>query len=142
LLAALWGNRKVTRRIRVLVAADSDETLVIVKRLCLHECDSVEVAKDGWALLQAAEEHSPDLIIADLDMSGLDGIEATARLSGPLREIPVIILASTRAPELVDEAFQAGAAAYVLKGDAAQELIPAIHAVMDRVPFVSRSCLQ
>ena len=42
----------------------------------------------------------------------------------------------------MDEAFQAGAAAYVLKDDADQELILAVHAVMDRVPFVSRSCLQ
>ena len=76
------------------MAVDNDETLAIMKRLCHHECELVEVVKDGWAMLRAAEEHSPDLIIADLDMPGLDGIEATARLSGPQREIPVIILAS------------------------------------------------
>jgi two-component system, NarL family, response regulator NreC len=135
------GGYKVTPRFRVLVAVDNDETLAIMKCLCLRECKLVEVVKDGWAMLRTAGEHSPDLIIADMDMSGLDGIEATARLAGPLREIPVIILASARTHEFVEEAFQAGAAAYVLKDDADQELIPAIHAVMDRVPFVSRSCL-
>ena len=90
-------------------------------------------------MLRAAEEHSPDLIIADLDMTGLDGIEATARLSARQRDIPVIIVASQSAPELVDEAFEAGASGYVLKGDADQELLVAVPAVLGGGKFISRS---
>ena len=129
----------VTPRLRVLVAVDTDETLAAMEHLC-DQCELVEKVKDGWAMLRAAAEHSPDLIIADLEMTGLDGIEATARLAGPHRNIPVIILSSQGAPELIDEAFDAGADAFVLKRDADQELMLAIETIMNGGRFVSRSC--
>jgi len=91
-------------------------------------------------MIRAAEKQSPDLIIADLEMTGLDGIEATARLRSICENVPVIILASEGAPEFIDEAFDAGASAYVLKRDAAEDLMMAIRRTLDGERFVSRSC--
>lgn len=139
-LAGHGDDLIVIPQLRLLVAVDGDETFAMIDRLCRQECKIVATVKDGWAMLRAAEEHSPDLIIADLDMSGLDGIEATARLSGHRRDIPVVILSSQSAQEFVDEAFEIGAAGYVHKRDADQELMLAVHSVMGGRRFVSRAC--
>ena len=130
----------MTTRLRVVVAVDNDETLAMVEGICRPAFELVETVKDGWAMLRASEQHSPDLIIADLDMPLLDGIEAAARLLSSGSAARVVILASESAPEFVEEAFEAGATAYVLKVDADQELLLAIRSVLDGGRFISRSC--
>jgi len=131
---------RVPDPIRVLVAVDSAETLSMVQRVCLPTCELVEAVHDGWAMLQAAERYRTDLIIADLDMKGLDGIEATARLPLSSPVLPVIILATDTDAELVEEAFDAGALAYVAKCDVPQHLVEAVHTVLTGGRFISRSC--
>ena len=126
--------------VRVFVAVDGAETLSMVQRVCLPKCELVEAVHDGFAMLQAIEKYRLDLIIADLHMKRLDGIEATARLPRSLRSIPVIILATETASELVEEAFNAGALAYVAKCDAAQYLMDAVQTVLTGGRFISRSC--
>ena len=112
----------------------------MVQRVCLPKCGLVEAVRDGFAMLQAVEKHRLDLIIADLNMKRFDGIDATARLSRSLRSIPVIILATETAPELIEEAFKAGALTYVAKCDAAQQLMDAVQNVLAGGQFISRSC--
>ena len=72
-------------------------------------------------------------------MPGLDGIEATARLNHIHPDIRVIILASSDAHELIEEAFEAGGRAYVLKSELARDLMPAVAAVMAESRFISES---
>jgi DNA-binding NarL/FixJ family response regulator len=134
-----WRS-ELTTRLRALVAVDNDETLAIVEGICRPACELVESVKDGWAMIRAAEQLSPDLVIADLDMPLLDGIEAAARLLSSGSATCVVILASESAREFVEEAFEAGASAYVLKADADLELLLAIRTVLDGRRFTSRSC--
>ena len=122
------------------MAVDSADTLSIVSRICLPECELVQAVHDGWAMIRAVEQERLDLVIADLDMTGMDGIEATARLSRRGKRVPVIILAAERASEFVEEAFEAGAKAYVVKADIAVELVLAVRAVAAGSHYVSRSC--
>jgi DNA-binding NarL/FixJ family response regulator len=122
--------------LRVLAAVADDITLAGIKNAC-SGCKIVESVKDGWAMLSAADRCSPDLIVADLDMQGLDGIEAAARLRCTHPELMVIIVASETAYELVEEAFEAGAAAYVLKRELARDLTRAIIAAFEGGRFVS-----
>jgi DNA-binding NarL/FixJ family response regulator len=112
----------------------------MVEGLCPCACELVESVKDGWAMIRAAEQCSPDLVIADLDMPLLDGIEAAARLLSSGSAARVVILASESAREFVEEAFEAGASAFVLKADADLELLLAIRTVLDGGRFTSRSC--
>jgi DNA-binding NarL/FixJ family response regulator len=122
--------------LRVLAAVADDITLAEIRNSC-SGCRIVESVKDGWSMLSAADRCSPDLIVADLDMQGLDGIEAAARLRRTHPELMVIIVASETAYELVEEAFEAGAAAYVLKRELARDLARAIIAVFEGERFVS-----
>jgi DNA-binding NarL/FixJ family response regulator len=134
----LAGRRR--RRARVLVSAADSATLALVDRLLGPEFKATEHVSDGFALVRVALELSPDLIVADFDTPGLDGIEATARLSLSKNRTPVVILARQIAHELIEEAFEAGASAYVLQSDATEELLEAVRTAMQGRHFVSHSC--
>lgn len=86
-------------------------------------------AKDGREALRLVKEHKPDLILMDIAMPGLNGLEATARISKEVPSVRVIILSMYANEEYVREAINAGAAGYLVKRSAATELEHAITAV-------------
>jgi len=128
------------RRLRLLLADDSDEMLAVIDELLRPEFEIVGQVKDGCAMLRAAREHSPDLIISDLDMPKMNGIQATIRLAESGPSVPVIILSIHNARELIHQALTAGAGGYVIKSDAGDELIEAVREVARGRKFLSRSC--
>ena len=117
--------------ISILLA--DDHTLVRAGiRALIEQLPTVKVvgeAKDGREALRLVKEHKPDLILMDVAMPGLNGLEATARVSKEFPDVRVIILSMYANEEYVREAINAGAAGYLVKRSAATELERAITAV-------------
>ncbi len=117
---------KTTRRLRVLLADDHTLLLDAFKKLLEPECDVVGTVGDGRALLAAAEQLRPDVIILDIAMPLLNGLDAGRQLKKALPEVKLIFLTMHQDPALATEAFRAGASGYLLKTSAASELLKAI----------------
>ena len=117
-------------RPRILLADDHPRVADEMRRLLEPEFDVVAVVGDGHALLREAEATSPDVIVSDVVMPGLDGIAATAALIARRPGSRVVLVTVHEDPELVEQGYNAGALAYVLKLDAARDLVPAVRAVL------------
>ena len=117
--------------ISILLA--DDHTLVRAGiRALIEQLPTVKVvgeAKDGREALRLVKEHKPDLVLMDVAMPGLNGLEATARVSKEFPDVRVIILSMYANEEYVREAINAGASGYLVKRSAATELERAITAV-------------
>lgn len=119
-------------RVRTILA--DDHPLVRAGlRMMLESMDEIEVigeAEDGHALLAMAEKLQPGLILMDIAMPGLNGLEATARLANSKFETKIVILSMHRNEAYVRRALRNGAAGYVLKDAAPIELNLALKAVL------------
>ena len=126
------------RRPRVLLADDHAKTAEQLRALLEPDFDVVAVVQDGDALVSAAGRLSPDVIVADISMPNLDGIDAAIliRQSDPQARIVFVTVHSE--PILVQRGLAAGALGYVLKDAAGDELVPAVHAALRGERFVSR----
>jgi DNA-binding NarL/FixJ family response regulator len=122
---------KPIKPIRVILA--DDHTLVRAGiRALLEKVPEVEVlaeADDGHELLKLAKTHKPELVLMDIAMPGLNGLEATARLVKEVPEVRVIILSMHHNEEYVWKALKAGASGYLLKKAATAELATALQHV-------------
>jgi RNA polymerase sigma factor (sigma-70 family) len=99
-------------------------------------------AQDGHEAIALSESLRPDVVIMDIGMPHLNGLEATARLRGAPRPPKVIILSQHESEAYVVQALQAGASAYLLKGSIADELAMAVQAVMDGETYFSSELLR
>src|SRR4030065_571483 len=121
----------MNNRIRLLIADDH----IIVRsglRLLLGAEPDIEVvgeALDGAEVLTLAEKLQPDVILMDIVMAGMDGMEATRQIKNRWPKIQVLVLTMHRSDEYFFEMLKAGASGYVLKGAETNELIGAIRAV-------------
>jgi DNA-binding NarL/FixJ family response regulator len=104
----------------------------------LPEVTAIAEAKDGREAFRLIHEQPPDLVLMDIAMPGLNGIEATARITKEFSAIRVIILSMYANDEYVREAIKAGAAGYLVKSAAAVELEKAIKAVMRSEMYFSK----
>jgi DNA-binding NarL/FixJ family response regulator len=117
-------------RARILLADDHTLMVDALKHLLEAEFDVVGTARDGRQLLKAAEQLLPELVVVDIAMPLLNGLDAAEQLNALHPDIKVIILTQNREPQLAAEAFRRGAAGYLLKDSAASELIAAIRMVL------------
>jgi DNA-binding NarL/FixJ family response regulator len=101
-----------------------------LRKLLSADFEIVGTATDGPALLAAAEILRPDLVITDISMPGIDGIEVTRRLRDLLPETRVLILSIHAEPSWVRAAFDAGAYGYLTKGSAPEEIETAVREVL------------
>jgi DNA-binding NarL/FixJ family response regulator len=101
-----------------------------LKSLLAEAFDLVGVAADGLALIEMAERLRPDLIVADLTMPRLSGLDALARLRAAGNTTPMVILTMHRDASFARRALEAGASGYVLKHSAPAELTAALHAAL------------
>ncbi len=92
---------------------------------------------DGRALVEAAARLKPDVIVLDIGMPLLNGLEAGRQIKQRLRDVRLVFLTMNEDPDLAVEAFRAGASAYLLKRSAASELMAAIHEVMQGRSYVT-----
>jgi len=126
-------------RARVLLADDHDALLDKVEWLLDGEFDVIGKVRDGQALLDAAERLKPDLLIVDISMPVMGGIEAAHRLTESGSKTRIVFLTVHEDPDFIGEAFAAGASGYVIKSRIASDLIAAANEALAGRPFTSPS---
>jgi DNA-binding NarL/FixJ family response regulator len=122
---------------RALLADDHALVADALKSLLAPTCDVVGTVSDGRSLLKAAEELKPDLIVVDVGMPHLNGLDATRQIKRLFPKVKIIILTMNEDSDLVGEAFRAGASGYVLKHSASKELLQAIQEVLKGASYIS-----
>lgn len=116
-------------RLRILLCDDDTQMLTLLQSVLETEYTVVGTAEDGQALIAGAQALRPDLVLTDIEMPKMDGIEAVQELRKTLPGCRVIFHTSRDEPEVMAAAFSAGAAGYLIKGSA-QSLVSAIRTVV------------
>ena len=118
-------------KLRIILAEDH-ETIRDGLKLLVNSRSDMEVvgeADNGRTALQLAEEFSPDVVVMDISMPELNGLQATKKLKDKSPQVKVLILTRHSEPGYLQELLQAGASGYVLKQSKSEELVRAILAV-------------
>lgn len=124
-------------RSRVLLADDHRMVAEGLKSLLTPEFELVEVVEDGRALIAAARKHRPDVIVADITMPHLNGIDALPQLREDHPEVRVVFLTMHRDVAYARRALEAGALGFVLKHSAPAELVTAIRAALKGQTYIT-----
>ena len=127
-----YTRRKETRRLRILVADDNETNRKVIEAILRRARHSVTLVEDGEQAMDVLEHQDFDLVILDMQMPNLGGIEVTRmlRMSEPAhRKQPIIILSANATREAKDEAMAAGATDYITKPVTADALISRISAI-------------
>lgn len=125
------------RRPRVLLADDHLLVAEALKSLLAPEFDLVGVVQDGRALVEAARKLLPDVIVADITMPQLNGIDALVQLRQSGDRVPVVFLTMHRDVSFARRALDAGASGFVLKHSASEELVSAIRAALEGKTYLT-----
>jgi DNA-binding NarL/FixJ family response regulator len=123
---------------RLALADDHPDLLDEIRSLLEPEFQVVCSANQGDALIDAVHRNKPDAVVADVQMPGLSGIDAGREILGQGLCDAVIMLSMYNDPQLIQTALAAGIRGYVLKVDAGEELIPALHEVLAGRRYLSR----
>ena len=124
-------------RPRVLLADDHALLLGAFEKLLASECDVVGMVTDGRALVTEALNLKPDVIVLDVTMPRLNGLDAGRQVKAQLPRTKLVFVTMNEDPDLAAEAFRIGASAYLLKRSAASELLVAIREVMKGRSYVT-----
>ena len=116
-----------TARPRVLLADDHAGLLRALQRLLGSSCEVVGQVNSGGAVLEAAMTLAPDVVVLDVAMPGLDGLQACRQIKEAQPRVAVIILSANLDDDVKSRAFDVGASAYVNKHRIADELLDVIH---------------
>src|SRR4051812_37756532 len=117
--------------IRVLIADDHEVIRIGIGKMLENRPDVVElvgVARDGAEAIAMCAEHTPDVVLMDLEMPGIGGIEATKRIAGTDGAPRIVALTSFADREHIAEALDSGAVGYLLKDSSPDELVSGIRA--------------
>jgi DNA-binding NarL/FixJ family response regulator len=124
-------EKPMKTRPRILLADDSPAVLTGICRLLERKFKIVGTVQDGLALLSAVKKLNPDVVITDIMMPGLSGLDAVRRLNKmPQVKVRSILLTVLNDPSLADEARAAGVMGYVTKVSADRDLVEAINTVL------------
>ena len=124
---------------RVLMADDHSILLAGVRKLLEERYDVVGMVEDGRALIEAAERLKPDLILVDISMPLLNGLDAVRQLRKSQPDVKLLFLTMHASPQYATEAFKAGGSGYLLKQSAVSELPQAIEAVLQGKYYLTPS---
>ena len=123
-------------RVRILLADDHLEFSNVVEALLERDFEVVGRVQDGEALVSAALKLRPDIIVTDISMPILNGIEAARKLRQVGVQAKIIFLTVHCGDDFVITCLDAGASAYVLKFRLNTDLITALHKVVQGCPFI------
>jgi DNA-binding NarL/FixJ family response regulator len=123
---------------RVILADDHKLVAEALRKLITPEFDVVAIASDGHELLGLAASLKPDVVVVDVAMPLLNGLEAGRQLKDKMPGIKLVFLTMNEDPDLAQEAMHAGASGYVLKKSAASELVDALSAAIRGKSYVTR----
>jgi DNA-binding NarL/FixJ family response regulator len=124
-------------RLRILLGDDHPLMLSGISALLAQQYEIVGTAPDGLALVGAALELRPDIVVLDVSMPILNGIDAAGRIRAVLPDALIVFLSMHANPMYLRKAFDAGANGYVLKTGAAEELLTALDQARRGRPYVS-----
>jgi DNA-binding NarL/FixJ family response regulator len=127
---------------RVLLADDHVILLEALKKLIETTCDVVGLATDGRGLIALAEKLRPDVIVADINMPHLNGLEACELVLQKIPEAKIVFLTVNEDAETAEEAIRRGAFGYLLKKSAATELFKAIQTVSSGRIYITSAISQ
>jgi len=126
-------------RARLLIADDHTLVAEACRSVLEPRFEVVGIVNNGRTLLQAATSLRPDIVIVDIAMPHLNGLDAGQQLKELIPSLKLIYLTMNTEPEVAAEAFRRGASGYVLKTSAAEELVTAIHRVLKNESYLSPS---
>ena len=124
-------------RIRVLLADDNEAILDRVMTLLAADCDVVGAVRDGRQALEAVQDLKPDVLVLDISMPVMNGIETAHLLKEAGAKVRIVFLTVHDDPNFAREALETGALGYVLKPRIASDLMAAINEVHAGRTFVS-----
>src|SRR5450755_275366 len=127
----------MTNRARILIADDHNLVAELCKQLLETDFDVVGVVGDGRALVRAASELRPDVIVLDIAMPILNGLDAGHQVKKILPAVKLVYLTMNPDAEVAAEAFARGASGYLLKTCAAVEMVKAIREVLRGKTYMS-----
>ena len=128
---------RMVRRTRLIIADDHPDMREVVVRLLEPDFEIVAAAGDGATALDDAINYQPDLLVLDISMPSLTGIEVARRLKAVGSKTHIVFLTVTEDTDFLREAFAAGASAYVVKSRMATDLREAINEVLGGYTFIS-----
>jgi len=128
-----------TSRSRILIADDHTLVAELCKKLLQAEFDVVGTACDGRALVRMATDLKPDVIVVDVAMPILNGLDAGQQIKERLPAVKLVFLTMNPDPEVAAEAFRRGASGYLLKTCAADEMVIAVRKVLRGMSYMSPS---
>ncbi len=128
-----------TKRPRVLLADDHAILLEAFRRLLEPECAVVGTATDGRELVRLAKELQPDVVVVDVSMPHLTGLDAARQLHAELPNTKVVFLTVNEDPDLAASALREGASGFVLKTAAARDLFDAIRTALAGGTYITPS---
>jgi len=129
----------VTNRSRILIADDHKLVAELCKQLLESEFDVVGVVADGRALVRAAGKLKPDVIIVDVAMPILNGLDAGRQVKEMLPSVKLVYLTMNPDPEIAAEALARGASGYLLKTCASSEMVLAVREVLRGKTYLSQA---
>jgi len=129
----------MTNRARILIADDHNLVAELCKRLLETEFDVIEVVGDGRALVRSAIELKPDVIVLDIAMPVLNGLDAGRQVKEILPSVKLVFLTMNPDPQVAAEAFAIGASGYLLKTCAVSEMVIAVRDVLRGKTYLSRA---
>jgi len=132
----------MSNRPRVLIADDHNLIAELCKQLLETEFEVVGVVVDGRALVRAARELKPDVIIVDVAMPILNGLDAGRQVKEALPSVKLVYLTMNPDPEVAAEAFARGASGYLVKTCASAEMVLAVRAALRGKTYLSRTLSQ
>jgi DNA-binding NarL/FixJ family response regulator len=129
----------MTNRARILIADDHNLVAELCKRLLENDFDVVGSVADGRALVRAAGELKPDVIVLDIAMPVLNGLDAGRQVKKMLPAVKLVYLTMNPDPDVAAEAFARGASGYLLKTCAASEMVLAVTQVLRGKTYLSKA---
>ena len=135
-----WRLEGLVRSCKILVVDDFDRfrQFVILSLRQRAEFQLIYEASDGLEAVERSEELKPDLILLDIGLPRVNGIEAGRRIRKVSPNSKILFVSQESSADVVQEALRLGAQGYLLKADAAGELLPAVDAVLQGRQYLSR----
>ena len=124
-------------RVRVLVADDHPAMLDRVVKTLTQAFSVVGTVGDGEQLVASEAALQPDVLVVDISMPRMSGLEAAAIIRRRGSQVPVVCLTACDEPGMIEAAWEAGALGYVSKAALASDLVPAVRAALQGRRFVS-----
>ena len=124
-------------RPRILIADDHTLVAEAFKKLLANDFEVVAAVHDGRTLVEIAQKLHPDVILVDIGMPLLNGLEAAQRIKRTLPDVKVVYVTINNDPDLIAEAFRRGASGFVPKTAAVSELLSAIYKALNGEFYVS-----